>query len=219
MDRDPCDNEMGTVPVSQQQGPDQDAAEASRTQASDQGQADAARKNRETQTRQKIVRALQCLGMEFCTWPDFVQEFYRDPREQTVFQDCAIPPPFQPAEFDRLNQSPEDWAKAANADWQQHLDRFLQSCQAWVVAGVDEEIPGAKQVRGPGIKLGGERGKNTILKRRHVWAAKYLMLVPLKEIAGQDDADATTVGRIARATLSQAKWLELARAKLRASSV
>lgn len=206
---------MGAVLLSQQRPPDQNAAETSRTQASDEGMADAARKNRATQTRQQIVRALRGLGSEFTAWPDFVREFYRDPREQIVFEDGAIPPPFQLPEFDRLNQSPEDWVKTANAAWQRHRDRFLQWCQSWVVAGVDEEIPAAKQVRGPGRKPGGERGKNTVLERRYAWAAKCLLRVPLKEIAGQDDADATTVGRVARATLRQAQWLQLAKAKKR----
>ena len=81
--------------MSQDSNPDQN--EAPVTEASDQGTDAAAHKNRETQTRQQIVIALQGLGGEFSIeWPDFVREFCRDPREQSVFKDCAIPPPFQP---------------------------------------------------------------------------------------------------------------------------
>lgn len=201
-----------------QRGPEENAAEASRPEDSAEGQVSAAQKNRETQTRRRIVQALGWLGADFRTqWPDFVREFYRDPLKQTVFEDCALPPPFQPPDFDRLNQSPKDWAKVANAAWSQHRGRFLQSCQAWVEAGVDEEIPAAKQIRGPGITSKGERGKNTVFERRYVWAAKYLLRVPLKEIAAQDNADATTVGRVARATLTLANWLELSNDMKRAS--
>jgi hypothetical protein len=199
--------------------PDQQVVQASSTQDADQGQAAAARKNRETQTRQQIVRALQSLGKHSgIEWPDFIRDFCRVPSEQTEFTDCAILPPFQPPDFDRLNQSPEDWAKTANAAWEQHRDRFLQSCQAWVAAGVDEEIPAAKKVREPGIERGA-RGKNAAMVRRYSWAAKYVMRVPLKEIAAQDHADVATVGRVARATLRQAGWLESARVKRRASGV
>jgi len=204
--------------MSQDLGLDRSAAEAFERDASDHGTGAAASKNRETQSRQQIVKALQSLGGEFSTkWPDFVREFCCDPREQSVFKDYAIPPPFQPPDFDRLNQSPEAWVRAATAKWQQYCANFLRSCRNSVVDGVDDEIPSAKQVRGPGIKSGGKRGKNTILERRYVWAAKYLLGVPLKEIAWQDSADAATVGRVARATLRHADWLELTKVRKRAS--
>ena len=208
----------GGVLVSRQRRPDQNVVPASLAEASDQGQAAAARKNRENQTRQQIVRALESLGSAFRTeWPGFVREFCRDPLEQTIFTDCALPPPFQPPEFDRLNQTPEEWAKAASAAWDQSRERFLQSCHDWVVTGVDEQIPATRTVRGPGSKPKSERGKNTVLERRYLWAAKYLLQVPRKEIAAQDNANVTTVGRVARETLLQANWLELAKAEKRAS--
>lgn len=204
--------------MSRQRRPDQNVLLASPEEASNQGQAAAARKNRETRTRQQIVRALESLGSAFRTaWPGFVREFCRDPVEQTIFNDCALPPPFLPPEFDRLNQTPEEWAKAANAAWDQFRERYLQSCHDWVVTGVDEEIPATRTVRGPRSKPKRERGKNTVLERRHLWAAKYLLQVPRKEIAAQDNANATTVGRVARETLLQANWLELTKTEKRAS--
>jgi len=85
----------------------------------------------------------------------------------------------------------------------------LQECKDWVSEGVDEEIR-LKQARGPGKKMlpHGERqtrGKNTHIKRRYEWAAKYLLKVPLKEIAGADE-DASTVGRVARDIIRLADW-------------
>jgi hypothetical protein len=41
--------------------------------------------------------------------------------------------------------------------------------------------------------------------RRYEWAARYLLRVPLKEIAGAD-ADAATVGRVAREIVRLAGW-------------
>jgi hypothetical protein len=161
----------------------------------------------------QIVDALRWLGIEFVAWPDFVQEFYRDPQGQILFEDCALAMPFQPPEFDRLNQSPEGWSKTADDAWQRHRDDFLKHCQAWVVARVDEASLAVKQIRGPGAKRRGARGKKTVLEERYIWAAKYLLHVPLKEIAGQHEADAATVGRVARSLLRQAQWLDSAKTK------
>ena len=51
-----------------------------------------------------------------------------------------------------------------------------------------------------------KRGGNTPLDQRYEWAAKYLVGVALKEIAAQDGADWSTVGRVARGVLRIASW-------------
>jgi hypothetical protein len=112
------------------------------------------------------------------------------------------PSPFQPPDFDRLNESPQAWVKVADKAWELHRNKFLKECEEWVRAGVDEEIVKVKRARGTGRKspshvAGKRRGGNTRIDRRYEWAAKYLVKMPLKEIAGSD-ADATTVGRVAR---------------------
>jgi hypothetical protein len=76
--------------------------------------------------------------------------------------------------------------------------------------GQDEKIVEPKRVRGtakkvPAHVVGQRRGGNTPIDRRYEWAAKYLLKVPLKEIAGAD-ADATTVGKVARRIVRSAGW-------------
>jgi hypothetical protein len=120
------------------------------------------------------------------------------------------PSRFQAPDFDRLSASPKDWVKVADSAWELHRNRFLQECADRVSAGVDEEIEEVKRARGTGKKLpahvvGQRRGSNTPIDRRHEWAAKYLAGVPLKEIASAD-ADASTVGRVAREIVRLAGW-------------
>ena len=173
------------------------------------GQAAAAEKNREREARLCIIRALYGLGIPVNQWPDFVRAFSTDPHQQIKYDQSMTPAPFQAPEFDRLNQSPKDWVKVADRAWELHRNRFLQECKDWVSAGVDEEIL-VKRARGTRKKKlahgeGQARGENTPIKRRYEWAARYLVKVPLKEIAGAD-ADASTVGRIAREILRLAGW-------------
>jgi hypothetical protein len=120
------------------------------------------------------------------------------------------PSPFQAPDFDRLSESHQDWVKVADKAWERHRNEFLKECEAWVIAGVDDEIVTVKRARGTGRKslsqlAGKRRGGNTPVDRRYEWAAKYLVNVPLKEIAGAD-ADATTVGRVAREIVRSAGW-------------
>ena len=120
------------------------------------------------------------------------------------------PSPFLAPDFDRLNQSAEDWAKTADRAWALHRERFLEECDMWVKLGVDEEIVAAKLIRGPGKKSlahegGQRRGDNTSIHRRYEWAAQYLARMPLKELGG-DDAAPSTVGRIARQVVRSAGW-------------
>lgn len=128
-------------------------------------------------------------------------------RVSPIHDAAAVPAP----SFDRLNQSPKDWLQVADRAWELQRNRFLQSCADWVREGVDEEIVEATPARGRGTKrpaqVGGRnRGNNTPIERRYEWAAKYLIKVPLKEIAGAD-AEASTVGRIARETVRSAGGL------------
>ena len=126
------------------------------------------------------------------------------------------PPVFQAPAFDRLNQSPEAWARLADDAWQRHPDDFLETCEFWVTAGVDERIGKARLPRGTGQKTGSQavdrkRGSNTPVDRRYDWAARYLAREPLKEIAAAEGADPSTVGRNARETLRMAGWKSGAR--------
>ncbi|HEV3332028.1 MAG TPA: hypothetical protein VG096_13645 [Bryobacteraceae bacterium] len=199
--------------VREEQGTVLNAKSMLRAQAGRSGQAAAARKNQERKAREGIVRALQRLGAAYTNWPDLVREFYTNTSE-TAYRQPISPPAFQPPVFDRLNQSPTDWIKSATAAWEEHRDRFLRGCDFWATVGVDDEIPVGKPTRGGGTcGPNGKRGYNTAIDQRNEWAAKYLVRVPLKEIAAQDCADPSTVGRIARGILRQANWQEPAKAK------
>jgi hypothetical protein len=169
--------------------------------------------------RARIIGALQSLFTgDYAQWPGFVREYYTDMQAQPEYRQPISPSPFQPSVFDRLKQSPEEWVKTADSAWLRHRDGFLRACQFWVTAGVDQEIPAVKRIRGCGAPDGdGKRGDNTALERRYEWAAKYLLDIPLKEIAARDRADPSTVGRIARRVLQQANWLESAKRSERGS--
>jgi len=142
------------------------------------GQAAAALKNRTIKARLQIIDALQRLGIPHAKWPDFVRAFYTNPQEREGYSESVLPPSFQPPAFERLNESPEQWAKAADAAWQQHRDTFLEWCQSWVSEGVDEAIPPAKQTRGPG------KGRNAPPDVRAEWAARRLTGEAWKAIPG-----------------------------------
>jgi len=179
------------------------------------GQAASAENNREREVRLRIIQVLRRLGIPDNQWPDFVRAFYANPQQRIEYHQFMTPPPFQAPEFqapefDRLNQSPKDWLQVADRAWELQRNRFLQRCADWVREGVDEAIVEATPARGRGTKrpahVGGRnRGDNTPIERRYEWAAKYLIRVPLKEIAGVD-AEASTVGRIAREIVRSAGW-------------
>jgi hypothetical protein len=183
------------------------------------GQAAAAEKNRQQEVRARIIQALSRLGIPYSEWPDFVQVYHTRGHDQSRYRQRISPFRFQPPAFDRLNQSPEEWASIANRGWEQHRERFLQGCKYWVEAGVDEEIQTAKRTRGPRKGSGAsavrrKRGDNTPLHQRFELAAKYLARMPLKEIAGEH-ANSSTVGRIAREILRKADWATMPRSKKR----
>jgi hypothetical protein len=145
--------------------------------------------NRLREARLSIIVALRRLGQPYVEWPSFVRKFDEHLSQDPKYKQRIAPSPFQPPDFDRLNQSPKDWIEVADKAWQRHRDRFLRGCQFWTAIGVDDKIPAAKSARGPGLPAGnGKRGKNTARERRSEWAAQYLCGVPLKEIATQNSA-------------------------------
>jgi hypothetical protein len=188
------------------------AEKAKKVEPGAEGLAAAAGKNRERAARLDIVEGLRRLGTPYNQWPDFVRAFYTDPQQRIEYHQFMTPSSFQAPDFDRLNQSPQDWVKAADRAWELHRDKFLQEYTDWESAGVDEEIVEIKHARGPGKKVSAQlgledrgRGDNTPLGRRYEWAAKYLSKIPLKEIAGAD-ADPSTVGKVAREIVRLAGW-------------
>jgi hypothetical protein len=185
-------------------------ARTSRTGARDAiGQATAAEKNRQRETRLRVIEAFIRLDISYDRWPDFVREYQAEPGQRTQYHHLTFPNPFQAPALDRLNQSPEDWTKLADRAWELHRNKFLQQCKDWVKAGVDEEME-MKATRGPGNRPSAptsrpKRGANAPLERRYEWAAQYLAQIPLKEIAGEH-ANSSTVGRIAREIVRSADW-------------
>jgi hypothetical protein len=175
----------------------------------EEGQAAAAAKNRERDARLRIIEAFRRLGIPPDHWPDFVRAFHADPHQQIEYHQFMTPASFQPPDFDRLLESPQDWVKKANREWEQHRNKFLQECEDWVRTGIDEAIVEVRP-RGSGkewpTRVGSRRrGSNTLMDQRYEWAARYLLKTRLKEIAGAD-ADAATVGRVAREILRLASW-------------
>jgi hypothetical protein len=174
------------------------------------GEATAAKSNRQRETRLRIIEGYSRVGLSYDQWPDFVRAYYADPGQRTQYHHAAFPIPFQASAFDRLNQSAEDWAKVADQEWERHRNKFLEQCEYWVKAGVDEEVEKVRALRAPGSRKPSEvgsqkRGTNAPIERRYEWAARYLGGVPLKEIAGEN-ADPSTVGRIVRKIVRDAGW-------------
>jgi len=116
------------------------------------GESAVAKKNRQRETRLRIIEGFQRVGLSYDQWPDFVRKYYADPGQRTQYHHAAFASPFQAPAFDRLNQSPEDWAKVADKEWERHRNKFLEQCEYWVKAGVDEETETGKAVRGPGAR-------------------------------------------------------------------
>jgi hypothetical protein len=115
------------------------------------------------------------------------------------------PQEFQPPDFDRLQQSRAAWEKEADREWELYKNKFWQQIDAWIEAGVDEELMPETRRRGAGKSASRRasarrRDENTPFERRYEWAAKYLLGIPVKEIAGPDDS-VSTVGRVARAVI------------------
>ena len=168
------------------------------------GQAAAAGSNRQHETRLRIVQALVRLRIPRARWPGFVRASYN---VKTRFTQDARPAPFQPPEFDRLNQSRADWTKVADAAWETHRNQFLAECDFWVKTGVDDEIPEAKRRRGAGKKTS---RPNTSIDLRFEWAAQRLCGLDWKEIADLSE-NVSTVAKAAKEVLEAAGWRSHAR--------
>lgn len=172
-------------------------------EAPDTGEAVAAIKNRQIGVRLQIIAALQRLGIPQRQWPDFVRKFHTSPGEQAGYTESIQPPPFQPPDFERLKESLQEWAKRADAGWQQHRDTFMRLWESWVTLGVDEEIPPMKSTRGAGRK--GSR-TNAAPDVRVEWAARRLAGDAWKEIAFKYSKKESQVKKAASEILKLAGW-------------
>lgn len=166
----------------------------------DTGEPAAAARNREIRARLQIIEAFQRLGIPHREWPDFVRTFYTNPQAREGYRASISPLPFQPPDFERLNESPAQWAKKADAAWKQYRDGLLKQWQSWVTAGVDEEIPPEKNIRGPG-----RSGRNAPPDAHAEWAARRLIGMSWKEIAS-DQFNVDQVKKAAIEMIKRAGW-------------
>jgi len=155
-------------------------------------------KNREQKARDEIVGALQRLKVAVGQWPEYVQEHLRQPDPR--FNHPIAPSPFQPPVFDRLNQSPADWQKAADQAWQKHRESFLKGCEFWTESDVDAAISTDKRTRGTGKKR-----RNALPSLRFEWAARKIAGCAWKEIACARFTE-SQVTKAATAILNTAGW-------------
>ena len=139
----------------------------------------AAKTNRQREIRLGIILALRRLRVSEDKWPDYVREYYANPERHPKYHQRVPVPLFQPPPFDKLNQSPEDWRKDADAAWEKHRNSFLKVCVYWIDAGVDEAIPAARRMRGVG-----EKARNASTDQRFEWAARRLIGSEWPDIAG-----------------------------------
>jgi hypothetical protein len=168
-------------------------------------QAAAAEQNRQHRARVAIMQAIMRLGIPRNQWPDFIEAHYAEAPHGIPFRQIISPSAFQAPVFDRLNQSPKEWSKQADAQWEQHRDRFLEGCDVWVTAGVDEKIFITKG-RGPGKSQRLRTRHNTALELRYEWAARRSCGEAWKEIAFRSDAKESTVIKAASEVLGTAGW-------------
>jgi len=142
-----------------------DSTPKSPARAQDTWQSAAAEHNRQRRARFSIIKALQRLGIPHKEWPEFVRDYYpssgkhyldyssedwKKELAKTEYHQRIQPPTFKPPIFDRLNQSPVEWAKGADAAWELHRNKFLQKREYWAQLGVDDEIGEENRRRGPG---------------------------------------------------------------------
>jgi hypothetical protein len=148
------------------------------------------------EAQQRIITALQLMGIPRAKWPTFIQLPLPVEAHQTV-----TPWPFQPPDFERLHQSIDEWVKAADAAWQKYRDGVVQGWQTCVQKGVDAAVPVAKSRRGPGNN---RRNANT--GDRYKWAALRLSGLDWKEIAARSNATISGVTKAASEVLRAAEW-------------
>ena len=145
------------------------------------GQAAAAQLNRQQAHRNRIITALRARGIPEEKWPTDLLSLIPE-MKQTV-----APPPFLPPNFERLHQSIEEWEALADAEWNCHKKRFIAGEQFWVDKGIDERIPKARRVRGPGV---GRKRKTAPIEKRYDWVARRIGGGGWKEISSSHSADA-----------------------------
>jgi hypothetical protein len=160
------------------------------------GQAAAAQKNREREARKRVIGECERLGFPREDWPAFVQTDLGP-----EYSHSFIPEPFQPPEFDRLQESWPDWVKRFDVALGQYREKQIHLPEFWVREGVDEPIPEARRSRGPGKK-----GRNSATDARYEWAARRLMGVAWKEIAYLAGLPEYRVRKPATRVLSLAGW-------------
>jgi hypothetical protein len=198
-----------------------DCTPKSQARAQNTWQVVAAEHNRERRSRLCIIKALQKLGIPPEEWPDCVRGYSTSPGEhsldsssedwkkelaKTEYHQTSQPPPFEPPEFDRLNQSRAEWVKVADAAWELHRNRFLQRREFWVKAGVDDEIGEEKHTRGPGSRSREHKRDNSALDLRFEWAALRLCGIGCKEISARYNLKESQVTKQSKELLVAAGW-------------
>lgn len=169
------------------------------------GHAAAAEENRKQLARVAIVEAIARLGIPRSQWPDFIEAHNRSVPHPTPFRQLISPARFKPPVFDRLNESPREWKKKANAMWAKHRDEFLQGVEVWVKYGVDEKVA-EKSVRGPGKSQRPRTRQNTVTELRYEWAALRSCGEAWKEIAARYKVGESAVVKAASTVLRTAGW-------------
>ena len=169
------------------------------------GHAAAAEENHKHKTRDGVLQTLVRLGIPQRQWPNSVLAHYKGSSHRHLFRQI-IDLAFQPPPFDRLNESPEEWKKKADADWERRRDRFLAANEYRSTQGIDGRIAPTKRSRGPGKTQKARKRKNTAIEYRYEWAARRLCGEQWKEIAFKYQIKESTVIKAASEVLRTAGW-------------
>lgn len=170
------------------------------------GQAEAAQQNRQHAERTRILKTLRNLQIPRDQWPSFVLAHEKAHPHNTLYRQQFSPLRFQPPDFDRLNQSPEEWRKDAEAKFRQHCDRFLRGEEYRAEKGLDERIPRAKRQRGPGRGPQPGKRENTAIEQRYEFAARRLCGSQWKQIAADYGLEESAVSKAGSEVLRRAGW-------------
>jgi hypothetical protein len=161
----------------------------------------ATQRNRQEYARAAIVQALQQLGIDQVSWPNFVRSWYANAGQQPRFRHEVIPRAFHAPTYDRLaQQSIDEWRRLADQAWKQHQDQFVQELCYWEEVNVDQKIPPPTKARGPG-----QNKDRANIQDRYKWAALRLCGRAWKEITAPVGISAVT--KAATRVLIEAGWL------------
>src|SRR5262249_26582170 len=127
---------------------------------------------------------------------------YMQSHKEPEYHQPISMPPFQPPDFDRLNQSILDWIKAAKAAFEQYIAMQIEEIQGWESEGVDEKIDIEKRSRDHDQD---DERRNPPVPLRHELAARRLLGMAWKNIAADPDAE-STVKKAASEALRAAGW-------------